>query len=150
MRNFFKTICIVSVLISGSALAADPVILDQVPTPPESDGIGIWGAIAYSQVDQKRGIFWGADTRQEAEDTAMKHCLSVSGTDCSIVQTFRNHRHINDDDGTFPYNYCAVLAVNEQSGDFGVASATTLKGAKQNAMNECGASTCKIVEKGCT
>lgn len=77
MRNFFKTICIVSVLISGSALAADPVILDQVPTPPESDGIGIWGAIAYSQVDQKRGIFWGADTRQEAEDTAMGSVANI-------------------------------------------------------------------------
>nr|WP_247871774.1 DUF4189 domain-containing protein [Ochrobactrum sp. LM19]AJW30014.1 hypothetical protein pLM19O2_p69 [Ochrobactrum sp. LM19] len=134
--------------------AADPVQLEnEVPVPPPvvsaPDGIGIWGAIAYSGTDGKYGMFWGGNTRSEAEANALQHCQNANGMACELVQTFRNHRKWNDDDGLFPYDNCAALAVDKQSKAFGVASAKALSQARASALDQCNG-TCKIVEQGCT
>ncbi|QVQ36592.1 DUF4189 domain-containing protein [Pseudochrobactrum algeriensis] len=143
-----------------AAFAADIIQAYQdVPVPPSVslDERGIWGAIAYSESDGKYGFFWGADKRNEADSIAQKHCENNKGTDCSVVTTFRNHRHWNDDDNSgFPYKHCAALALGaEKNAPFslwGAASAETRKDAEVEAIQQCeskGAS-CKIKEWACT
>ncbi|WP_273794980.1 DUF4189 domain-containing protein [Brucella intermedia] len=153
MKRFILTGITISMLTISAAFAADPVQLDQeIPVPPavSVEGIGIWGAIAYSSVDSKRGIFWGGDTRAEAEEHALRYCQNASGTDCKLVETFRNHRHWNDDDGLFPYNQCAALAVDKQSDKWGASSATSIQEANASAMEKCASGSCEVVEQGCT
>lgn len=143
-------------MFAAHAQAADPVDLSaEVPMPPAksatiSDGTGIWGAIAWSATDKKSGMFWGGDTREEAEANALKHCTNAAGADCQLVETFRNHRHWNDDDGLYPYNYCAVLAVDPQGTNWGSASSTSLPQARSAALKTCSAETCEVLEQGCT
>lgn len=159
----------VAVLLSvASAHAADPIVGNDVPEPPAIDaaGRGIWGAIAYSAADGKRGIFWGADTRDAAESTAQKHCEKAGGSSCAIVTTFRNHRHWSDSDGSgFPYEHCAALATAQgpqtaksstptisaaAGASFGAASGMTQTGADAAALSNCTGSSCRIVERICT
>lgn len=146
-------IALSSVLALSSAHAADPVQLEnEVPVPPvvsAPNGIGIWGAIAFSSTDGKYGMFWGGNTRAEAEGIALQHCQSANGMTCELVQTFRNHRNWHDDDGLFPYDNCAALAVDNQSKAYGVASAKALSQARKTALDQCNG-TCNIVEQGCT
>lgn len=137
--------------------AADlPQTYNEVPSPPVEQ-VGIWGAIAYSQADGKHGFFWGADKRQEAEEIAVEHCENAGGKSCTLVSTFRNHRHWDDDDGSgFPYNHCAALAVNAQSSratsPWAAASAETRKDAEDQALQQCEGTSgqCKIREWVCT
>lgn len=143
---------VLAALAAGQSKAADPVMLEnEVPVAPAVvDGIGIWGALAYSDADGKYGMFWGGDTRAEAEDNAMRHCQNDKGASCKLVETFRNHRHWNDDDGQYPYNQCAVLAVDHKGGKWGSATATSIKEARAGALSKCEGASCKVVEQGCT
>lgn len=141
-------------ILTHPAIAADPIINDLPPEPPAIDLAerGIWGAIAYSETDGKRGIFWGADTRAEADANAQKYCDKAGGAACKVVTTFRNHRHWSDNDGSgFPYEPCATLAVSASSiAKWGVATDIRGKNATAAALAQCGSSDCKIVEKVCT
>lgn len=153
--RMMKMICTCLALsMNSAAFAADPIAKDNVPEPPAIDLAvkGIWGAIAYSDSDGKRGIFWGANTRGEADSLAQKHCEKAGGTNCNVVLTFRNHRHWSDDDKSgFPYQPCAVLAVSTKSaGKWGAASDVTGKAAASTALSQCGSGDCKIIEKVCT
>lgn len=153
MRKLSLTTALAAMFMTTGAFAADPVapVNDDIPAPPEmSAERGIWGAIAYSSTDKKYGIFWGGDTRQEAGDIAMKHCANAEGASCRLVEVYRNHRHKTDDDGAGPYNYCAVLAVDSDSDRWGSATARSIKAASDDALAKCNASSCEIVQRGCT
>ncbi|HTE82299.1 MAG TPA: DUF4189 domain-containing protein, partial [Reyranella sp.] len=101
--------------------AADPGSVQTLPAPTNGQAAGqapemkgIWGAIAYSVPDQKRGFFWGADKPDEAQEIALRHCVHRGGKDCKVVSLFRNHRHWTDDDKSgFPYEHCAALSVGK-------------------------------------
>lgn len=144
----------------GTSFATD-LPEDQVgsPVPPVMAERGIWGAIAYSQPDDKHGFFWGADKRDEAEAMARKHCENAGGAACDVVSVFRNHRHWNDDDATgFPYNHCAALATgwNTEGRDsasvWSAKSAETRAEAENLSLAECRAqgSQCRVREWVCT
>jgi hypothetical protein len=140
-------------LAQGGQLTA----ADLPAAPPPQEERGIWAAIAYSDVDQKHGFFWGADERQEAMDIAFEHCENAGGEACEVIEVFRNHRHWDDDDETgFPYNHCGALAVGEKKGEpitpWGAKSATTRKDAEDMALQACerDGQTCKIREWVCT
>ncbi|MDR6290353.1 hypothetical protein E9232_002874 [Inquilinus ginsengisoli] len=119
---------------------------------------GIWGAIAYSAPDQKRGFFWGADKADEAKEIALRHCVHRGGKDCQVVSLFRNHRHWTDDDKSgFPYEHCAALSVGKppaagRPAFWGAASAETRREAEEKATAICGgdAHECRIPEWVCT
>lgn len=136
--------------------AADFSIADPIPAPPEEQR-GIWGAIAYSPVDDRQGFFWGADKREEAGDNALKYCQNAKGKACRVVTVFRNHRHWNDDDGSgFPYEHCAALSVGKSLGDgkrpWAASSEKTRREAEDKAQALCGGSDkqCKVREWVCT
>lgn len=151
-----------------TAHAADPLAGNDIPEPALTmDGKGIWGAIAFSPDNGRRGIFWGADTRTEADSIALKHCERAGGTACTVVSSFRNHRHwpkdSPDHDGSaFPYEHCAALATDATAGQpaigkqsvattaFGAASATTGDQADAAALKQRGSASCKVVERVCT
>ncbi|WP_437380210.1 OmpA family protein [Inquilinus limosus] len=137
------------------------VLLPTRPAPAagQSPGMrGIWGAIAYSVPDEKRGFFWGADKPEEAQEIALRHCVHRGGQDCKVVSLFRNHRHWDDDDKTgFPYEHCAALAVGKppaanRPAAWGAASAETRRQAEEKATAICGgdANECEIPEWVCT
>ncbi|PWV94770.1 uncharacterized protein DUF4189 [Phyllobacterium myrsinacearum] len=140
---------------SPASQAADMSAPESIPEPALAEK-GIWGAIAYSAGDNRHGFFWGADKRDEAENSALKHCENADGKSCKIVTVFRNHRHWNDDDGTgFPYEHCAALSVGKASGGlsaWGAASEATRRKAEEKATHLCGgeAQACKIREWVCT
>lgn len=156
-RTAFLNLWLVCVC-TGAAFAADlSESYGVVPAPPVVGERGIWGAIAYSQSDDKHGFFWGADKRDEAEEMAQKHCQRAGGIDCNIVTVFRNHRHWDDDDRSgFPYNHCAALAVGETGGagdpTWGAKSAATRREAEALSIGVCEASgsRCSIREWVCT
>ncbi|MFE0757979.1 OmpA family protein [Inquilinus sp. NPDC058860] len=129
------------------------------PAAEQDPGMrGIWGAIAYSAPDQKRGFFWGADKPDEAQEIALRHCLHRGGQDCKVVSLFRNHRHWTDDDKSgFPYEHCAALSVGTppaagRPAPWGAASAETRREAEEKATAICGgdAAECRIPEWVCT
>ncbi|WP_225772175.1 OmpA family protein [Inquilinus sp. Marseille-Q2685] len=129
------------------------------PATGQSLGRGIWGAIAYSAPDQKRGFFWGADKADEAQEIALRHCVHRGGQDCRVVSLFRNYRHWWDDDDKsgFPYEHCAALSVGKphaasRPAAWGAASATTRREAEEKATAICGgdANDCEIHEWVCT
>ncbi|WP_052119995.1 OmpA family protein [Inquilinus limosus] len=122
-------------------------------------GPGIWGAIAYSVRDEKRGFFWGADKPEEAQEIALRHCVHRGGQDCRVVTLFRNYRHWWDDDDKsgFPYEHCGALVVGEpgangQPAPWGAASARTRREAEEKASATCGgdAKACSVQEWVCT
>jgi outer membrane protein OmpA-like peptidoglycan-associated protein len=129
------------------------------PAAEQNPGMrGIWGAIAYSVPDQKRGFFWGADKADEAQEIALRHCVHRGGKDCEVVSLFRNHRHWTDDDKSgFPYEHCAALSVGTppaagRPAPWGAASAETRRQAEEKATAICGgdANECRIPEWVCT
>ncbi|MBA8904135.1 DUF4189 domain-containing protein [Phyllobacterium sp. P30BS-XVII] len=148
------SILLAATLASSSAFAADPIVNDGIPEPSAIDlaGKGIWGSIAYSGVDHKRGIFWGANTKDEAEAAAVKHCEHAGGKACNVAVTFRNHRHGSDNDGSgFPYEPCAALAAgNGAARKWGATSAPTIRQAQKAAIAQCGSASCRIIETICT
>jgi hypothetical protein len=158
--NFRSALSAVGMLLiyTGQMAAADlPATTIEVPAPPALEESGIWAAIAYSDVDEKHGFFWGADKRQEAMDIALEHCQNAGGYGCTVVTVFRNHRHWDDDDNTgFPYNHCGALAIaEEKSGHmtrWAAESATTRKEAEGEALQACemAGGKCKIREWVCT
>jgi hypothetical protein len=130
--------------LTGWAAAAD------LAAPESKPEKGIWGAIAYSSPDARHGFFWGADTRKEAAEQALRHCENAGGKACATVIEFRNHRHWDDDDETgFPYHHCAALAVGAEGADgirsWGVAAAEKRSQAENLARQQCGGE-----EKACT
>ena len=134
------------------------IVLSPTGPAPAAEMRGIWGAIAYSAPDQKRGFFWGADKADEAQEIALRHCLNRDGQDCKVVSLFRNHRHWTDDDKSgFPYEHCAALSVGTSSAPgrpapWGAASAETRREAEEKATAICGgdANECRIPEWVCT
>lgn len=156
--NRFLSIGLLAMVIglSPASQAADMSAPESIPEPALAEK-GIWGAIAYSAADNRHGFFWGADKRDEAESTALKHCENADGKHCRIVTVFRNHRHWNDDDGTgFPYEHCAALSVGKSAtggaSSWGAASDETRRKAEEKATNLCGGERqeCKIREWVCT
>lgn len=158
MRLGFALSAICMALVSSAHLAAaDLPLTADVPVPPPQEERGIWGAIAYSETDEKHGFFWGADKRQEAMDIALEHCENADGKGCVVVEVFRNHRHWDDDDETgFPYHHCGVLAIGEDKESritpWSAKSAPTRKEAEDMAIKACeGSGTqCKVREWVCT
>lgn len=135
--------------------AAPPAFVPMSPAPSAPSHLkGIWAAIAYSATDERHGFFWGADQKEEAENSALKHCENAGGRKCSVVATFRNHRHWDDDDGSgFPYQPCGVLAVStEYARGWAAAVAKTGNEAADLALKQCSrsGSSCEIREKVCT
>jgi hypothetical protein len=113
---------------------------------------GIWGAIAYSASDRQVGMFWGADKKEQAEESALRHCRNTLGADCTVVTVFRNRRGGTADDGSgFPYEHCGALAIGP-AGAMGAASATNRADAETKALDSCGGEEklCKIREWVCT
>ncbi|MBZ3695500.1 MULTISPECIES: DUF4189 domain-containing protein [Phyllobacterium] len=147
---------VASILCSWPAIAADIMQKDGPPEPAAIDlaGKGIWGAIAFSDVNGKRGIFWGAATRSEADLTALNYCQSAGGIACSVVITFRNHQYRNDrDDSGFPYEHCAALATLKEyakQSKWGAVSGATKMIAQTGALQKCGDARCTIAEWVCT
>jgi hypothetical protein len=149
---------VVLFILSGSVVAAElSQPLQQAPAPPPQEGRGIWAAIAYSQVDQKHGFFWGAPKRQQAMNLAVDHCRRAGGEACTVVEVFRNHRHWHDEDKTgLPYHPCGALAVGENRGSqvtsWAAKSAVTRREAERNALEACEApgGKCKVREWVCT
>jgi hypothetical protein len=142
--------------LSPGSRAADMSDPESIPEPILAEK-GIWGAIAYSTTDNRHGFFWGADKRDEAENTALKYCENADGNNCKVVTVFRNHRHWKDDDDTgFPYEHCAALSVGKPAAGgtspWGAASEETRQKAEERAINLCGGEgqECKIREWVCT
>ncbi|BCH35345.1 hypothetical protein MesoLjLc_72750 [Mesorhizobium sp. L-8-10] len=143
---------------TGQVASADLAVgISEAPVPPPQEERGIWAAIAYSDIDEKHGFFWGADKRQEAMDIAFEHCENAGGEACKVVEVFRNHRHWDDDDDTgFPYNHCGALAIGKEKLDrmspWGVKSAPTRREAEDLAVQACETSgmECKVREWVCT
>lgn len=143
---------------TGQIAAADLAAgISEAPAPPPQEERGIWAAIAYSDVDEKHGFFWGADKRQEAMDIAFEHCENAGGEACKVVEVFRNHRHWDDDDHTgFPYNHCGALAIGKEKADrippWSAKSAPTRREAEDLAVQACETSgmQCKVREWVCT
>jgi len=151
--------------LASSAGAADQALPQTRPAPPGGQAAGpapemkgIWGAIAYSAPDEKRGFFWGADKPEEAQDRALRHCVHRGGNACLVVSLFRNHRHWRDDDKSgFPYEHCGALSVGkapaaDRPAAWGAASAETRRQAEEKATAICGGSVnaCEIREWVCT
>jgi hypothetical protein len=135
------------------------IVLSPPAAAGQGLGPGIWGAIAYSVRDEKRGFFWGADKPEEAQEIALRHCVHRGGQDCKVVTLFRNYRHWWDDDDKsgFPYEHCGALVVGEpaargQPAPWGAASATTRREAEDKASAICGgdAKACSVHEWVCT
>lgn len=157
MANRIAAVVLAAGLLSSSPVgAADVIEKDGPPEPAAIDlaGKGIWGAIAFSEISGKRGFFWGAATRGEADHTAWEYCENAGGIACSVVVTFRNHRNRNDrDDSGFPYEHCAALATLKEGAKqskWGAASGTTKSIATTRALLQCADARCKIAEWVCT
>lgn len=153
MSSSLSTLLTATLLLSAGAVhAADPVASLRSPKPR-----GIWAAIAISPKDGQHGIFWGADERSEAEALAIEHCVNAGGEECQIAETFRNHRHRSDDDGSgFPYHPCGALATDGVGAasmtHFGSDTAPTRRDAERGALEICqsNGAQCKIREWVCT
>jgi len=137
------------------------IVLSPAGAPAAGQGLGpgIWGAIAYSVPDEKRGFFWGADKPEEAQEIALRHCVHRGGQDCRVVTLFRNYRHwwSEDDTSGFPYEHCGALVVGDPEAQgrpapWGAASATTRREAEDKASAICGgdAKACSVREWVCT
>ena len=137
------------------------IVLSPAGAPATGQGLGpgIWGAIAYSVPDEKRGFFWGADKPEEAQEIALRHCVHRGGQDCRVVTLFRNYRHwwSDDDKSGFPYEHCGALVVGDPEAQgrpapWGAASATTRREAEDKASAICGgdAKACSVREWVCT
>ncbi|WP_128254646.1 DUF4189 domain-containing protein [Falsirhodobacter deserti] len=148
------------VTLAGEGIAGGLALqtVDQAPmSQPKKEERGIWAAIAYSDLDQKHGFFWGADKRMEAMDIAFEHCRNAGGETCKVVEVFRNHRHWSDDDDTgFPYHHCGALAIGDsavsQITPWATKSAPTRREAEEGALAVCeeAGGSCKILEWVCT
>lgn len=158
MKFSFGIIALGILFIHTSQIAAAdlPPATMQAPVPPPEEK-GIWAAIAYSDVDEKHGFFWGADQRQEAMDIAFEHCENAGGEACKVVEVFRNHRHWDDNDDTdFPYNHCGALVIGKQRtgqiSHWAAKSAPTRREAAEQALQACESSgdKCDIREWVCT
>ncbi len=158
MKFSFGVIALGMLFSQTSQIAAAdlPPATMEAPVPPPEEN-GIWAAIAYSDVDQKHGFFWGADQRQEAMDIAFEHCENAGGEACKVVEVFRNHRHWDDNDDTgFPYNHCGALVIGKkrtgQISRWAAKSAPTRREAAEQALHACESSgdKCDIREWVCT
>lgn len=162
MRRFSSAILptILCIIAAGTAHSADlperaPPPAAMAPAPVEQRGI--WGAISASPADGRHGFFWGADKREEAEALSLEHCRNAGGDECRLMETFRNHRHWDDDDESgFPYHPCGALAAegghSEPMTRFATNSAPTRSEAERVALAQCEATggSCRIVEWVCT
>lgn len=121
-RSISAVLLSLAITASFDIRAADLVQPEAIPAPPQAAAVilqpavssaspermqeekGIWGAIAYSPLDDRHGFFWGADKSAEAVENALKHYWNADGADWQAAIIFCNHRHWKDDDGTgFPY-----------------------------------------------
>jgi hypothetical protein len=124
---------------------------DAALATPEMEGI--WAAIAYSPEEAEYGFFWGADTLDQARETALDHCETPGEASCEIVAEFRNYRHFEEDDETgFPYENCGALAFAGPGEAWAASTATSRESAVDEALLACEAdgADCRILEWVCT
>lgn len=139
---------------AGGAHAADG------PRPPadrqEPTEAAVWGAIAFSPVDGRHGLFWGAAAESEAVTVAMTHCRRAGGAHCAIVAIVSNARRgFAAGVGDRPARSCAALLVARSPAGsaprWAAASAPTRDEAERAARAQCAArSGCELREWLCT
>ena len=161
-----KTLLIGAVLsaLAFQAFAAekkDTVYGEAQPDPVTTSDRAVWGAIAYSVSTGKNGIFWGAPSRDEARDTALKYCRHAanqkegSSGDCSLAVIMYNDwddRRIGRaaaDENRAPH--CGAVAASSRK-SYAASRGRTLKEARDSAMAACSAkgSDCKLIQDLCT
>lgn len=134
---------------------------DAQPDPMTTSDRAVWGAIAYSPSTGKDGIFWGAASRDEARDTALRHCRHAAaqkddtGTDCSLAVIMYNDwddRQIGRtmaDENRAPH--CGAVATSGRQ-NYVAARGSTLKEARESALAACSTKSgnCRIVQDLCT
>ncbi|MGJ4859650.1 DUF4189 domain-containing protein [Labrys sp. La1] len=121
----------------------------------------VWGAIAYSPSRGKTGIFYGAPTRDEARDTALRHCRNAANqrqnvaTDCQVTVIVYNDwddrrigRRSSPQDRA---PHCGAVAASREK-NFASVRASTLDAARDGALSQCQqkGQECKIVTDLCT
>jgi len=95
-----------------------------------------YGAIAYSPRTGHYGYADNARSRGGAERLALENC---EGRDCKVQVWF--------------YNSCGALATGEGGRIFGWAHDTSLREAKESAVEQCrsrGGRRCRVVISACT
>lgn len=139
---------------AGGTHAADgPRLQVDRPEPAEA---AVWGAIAFSPVDGRHGLFWGAAAESEAVTVAMTHCRRAGGAHCAIVAIVSNARRaLAASAGDRPTRSCAALLVARSPAGsvprWAAASAPTREEAERAARAQCAArSDCELREWLCT
>lgn len=121
----------------------------------------IWGAIAYSPSTGKDGIFWGASTRDEASETALRHCRNAAGrkgapgNDCALAVIVYNDwddRRIGrttSAENRAPHCGAVAVAGNHR---FAAARGRSLSEARDGALAACSGQggDCKVQQDLCT
>lgn len=162
-----KKITLIAVLILGlvaEAAADEARVTTYGQAQPEATTTtsrAVWGAIAYSPSRGKTGIFYGAPTRAEARDTALRHCRNAANqkdnvaSDCQLATIVYNDwddRRIGR--RSLPQNrapHCGAVAASREK-NFAAVRATTLDAARDGALSRClqKGQECKIVTDLCT
>jgi Domain of unknown function (DUF4189) len=78
------------------------------------------------------GVATGEDTQAEAARAALKKCKKVGNSDCRVVVKFEK---------------CGAYAASKKY--FGVGTGSTKAEARENALEECGNSACKVIVSDC-
>ena len=131
------------------------------PSPQTTSDRAVWGAIAYSPSTDKDGIFWGAATREEARETALRHCRNAARQkegardDCALAVLVYNDwddRRIGrtaSAENRPPH--CGAVAVGERH-RYAAARGRSLAEARDGALAACADknSACKVRQDLCT
>ena len=131
------------------------------PDPQTTADRAVWGAIAYSPSTGKDGIFWGAATREEARETALRHCRNAigqkdgAGDDCALAVLVYNDwddRRIGRTASAHNRApHCGAVAVGERH-RYAAARGRSLDEARDGALAACGDKNgaCKVQQDLCT
>ncbi|GLS18937.1 hypothetical protein GCM10007874_19540 [Labrys miyagiensis] len=133
---------------------------DIQPDPVTTSDRAVWGAIAYSPSTGRNGIFYGAPSREEARDTAIRYYRHAAGqrdnarTDCSLAVIMyndwddRRFGRVSSEANRAPH--CGALAASDRG--YAAERGPTLKEARDAALAVCSTkgSNCKLVQDLCT
>jgi Domain of unknown function (DUF4189) len=131
------------------------------PDPQTTQDRAVWGAIAYSPSTSKNGLFWGASTRDEARETALRHCRNAAGQksgaggDCALAVIIYNDwddrriGRIGKAENLAPHCGAIALATNRY---FAAARGRSLGEARKEALAACSnkGGNCRVLQDLCT
>ncbi len=111
------------------------------PSRPTGEWIKTWGSIARGAQNGDTGVAVGKLTKKEAEDEAVRQCLSWGGGGCKPLLTY--------------HNQCVAFVHGPEDGGIGAnATGGSIEAASKSALSYCSkendGATCKVVYSACS